>query len=178
MEPRGLGKWTPAIIAGGVFALVVGVTIAAGGKDDAAVSDMSITSDVTVVTSSTSSTTSTIPGFTTTTLPFSPISEPLGMGNAGTAVKNLQQRLIDLHFDPGPADGYFGEATRAAVWAYQKLVLGIPVRTPTGGSPPRRGPGCTSRSRSSRSGPTPRARISRCIWSPRPPCCSRTTSPN
>ncbi|MEZ5259500.1 MAG: L,D-transpeptidase family protein [Ilumatobacteraceae bacterium] len=132
MEPRGLGKWTPAIIAGGVFALVVGVTIAAGGKDDAAGSDVSITSDVTVVTSSTSSTTSTIPGFTTTTLPFSPISEPLGMGNAGTAVKNLQQRLIDLHFDPGPADGYFGEATRAAVWAYQKLVLGIPCEDADG----------------------------------------------
>ena len=44
----------------------------------------------------------------------------------------VQQRLTDLGFAPGPADGQFGELTRAAVWAFEKLVLGTPRAAATG----------------------------------------------
>jgi hypothetical protein len=51
---------------------------------------------------------------------------------AGDDVARLQQRLVDLGFDPGPADGQFGPATQMAVWAYQKLVLGLTGADVTG----------------------------------------------
>jgi hypothetical protein len=41
-------------------------------------------------------------------------------------VEVLQQRLTDLALDPGPIDGFFGGATLRSVWAFQKLVMGIP----------------------------------------------------
>jgi hypothetical protein len=33
----------------------------------------------------------------------------------------MQQRMIDLHFDPGPADGHFAQDTEYAVIALQKM---------------------------------------------------------
>ncbi len=47
---------------------------------------------------------------------------------AGDDVADVQQRLTDLGFWPGPVDGYFGDETRRSVWAYEKLVLGVDVR--------------------------------------------------
>lgn len=131
MQAGKLGKWTPALIAGGVFASVVAVTLVAGGNDDAAGSS---TSTPAVVSSDTSlpATTSTVPAFTTTTLPFTELTKTLALGNTGDSVKNLQQRLKDLHFDPGPIDGQYGKATQSAVWAFEKLVLGVPRDDATG----------------------------------------------
>jgi peptidoglycan hydrolase-like protein with peptidoglycan-binding domain len=40
--------------------------------------------------------------------------------------------LHDLGFAPGPVDGQFGALTRAAVWAFEKLVLGTPRADATG----------------------------------------------
>lgn len=54
----------------------------------------------------------------------------LGMVDDNVAV--LQQRLIDLAFDPGPVDGYFGDATRRAVWAFEKLTMSTPRDEATG----------------------------------------------
>ncbi|GAA2738052.1 L,D-transpeptidase family protein [Actinocorallia aurantiaca] len=45
----------------------------------------------------------------------------LKMGSKGAAVKRLQLRLKELHYDPGTADGRYGSTTRAAVWAFQKV---------------------------------------------------------
>ncbi|MDX6742915.1 L,D-transpeptidase family protein [Actinocorallia sp. A-T 12471] len=45
----------------------------------------------------------------------------LALGSKGAAVKKLQQRLLQLKYDPGKADGKFGGTTRAAVWAFQKV---------------------------------------------------------
>lgn len=42
-------------------------------------------------------------------------------GADGKKVKALQQRLKDLHYDPGKVDGEYGPATLVAVWAFQKV---------------------------------------------------------
>ena len=46
-------------------------------------------------------------------------------GSYNDDVKELQQRLTDLKFAPGPVDGAFGTGTQQAVWAYKKLVRGL-----------------------------------------------------
>lgn len=71
-------------------------------------------------------------GSTSTAAPRSTIDHPLSRGSAGSDVKALQQRLFELSFQPGPADGQFGDLTRMAVWAYQKLVMGVPYDKPDG----------------------------------------------
>ena len=104
--------WRPAIIAGLVMITVV--------------------SAVTVVRSASTST----PATTTTTTTIAPGTCPPGSpitcypltrvirdGDKGEDVKRIQQRLKDLHFDPGRIDGIFGGDTRMAVWAFQALVM-------------------------------------------------------
>ena len=49
----------------------------------------------------------------------------LTSGAFGDDVEQLQQRLTDLGFAPGPADGLFGPGTQQAVWAWKKLVAGM-----------------------------------------------------
>jgi lipoprotein-anchoring transpeptidase ErfK/SrfK len=57
---------------------------------------------------------------TTTVVPSpSPEADVLESGMAGPRTEALQQRLIDLGFDPGPVDGVFGTSTTQAVWAFQ-----------------------------------------------------------
>lgn len=82
-------------------------------------------------TSSSSSSTSTLPTTTTTTIPqliqpanatLPAFSGTLGPGSRGDVVKAYQQRLADLHFDPGTIDGNFGTAMTYAVQALQKLI--------------------------------------------------------
>ncbi len=64
------------------------------------------------------------PPATTSTVPV--LDHDLVQGIDELKVEILQQRLTDLAFDPGPIDGYFGGATVRSVWAFQKLVMGIP----------------------------------------------------
>ena len=45
----------------------------------------------------------------------------LSGGSTGDLVLVLQQRLVELHFDPGPLDGEFGTKTTQSVWAFQHL---------------------------------------------------------
>lgn len=45
---------------------------------------------------------------------------------SGPEVERLQRRLAELKFNPGPIDGSYGTYTIQAVWAFQKLVLGVP----------------------------------------------------
>jgi peptidoglycan hydrolase-like protein with peptidoglycan-binding domain len=61
-----------------------------------------------------------------------PLDRNLGPGVSGDDVARLQQRLHDLGFDPGPVDGDFGSATQMAVWAYQKLIVGLTGKDVTG----------------------------------------------
>ncbi|MEU5882009.1 L,D-transpeptidase family protein [Spirillospora sp. NPDC047279] len=41
-------------------------------------------------------------------------------GATGPDIRDLQKRLKELHYDPGPVTGTFDERTRVAVWAFQK----------------------------------------------------------
>lgn len=77
-------------------------------------------------------TTTTIPKTTTTTkpslvqpavavLPAIPGGE-MGPGASGDVVKAYQQRLVDIHFDPGAVDGKYGGAMAYAVQAVQKII--------------------------------------------------------
>lgn len=47
--------------------------------------------------------------------------EGLTLGDSGPMVRALEDRFVQLHFDPGPVDGRFDQATQFAVWAFEKL---------------------------------------------------------
>ena len=66
-------------------------------------------------------TTTTVPPTTTTTAPPDPAADgTLELGEGGPAVLALQQRLVDLGYWIGSADGNYGQLTRQAVMAFQK----------------------------------------------------------
>jgi hypothetical protein len=133
-----MGRYAPALIAVAILG-VVGIAAAYGGDDggNSAPPAEAIEASIDEVTTSTTefdplSTESVvslpeveIDEVETTDKPKDRIRRTLVKGLAGKDVKRVQQRLIELHFDPGEPDGIFGDKTRAAVWAYEKLVLGV-----------------------------------------------------
>jgi hypothetical protein len=70
--------------------------------------------------------TSTASPSTSPAVDTAPLAGELRKGSTGADVERLQRRLIELGFQPGPVDGQFGDLTEMAVWAYQKLVDGVP----------------------------------------------------
>ena len=72
----------------------------------------------------------------TTTSNFAPVLPPISRdlkeGVEGDDVRNLQTRLAELKFAPGPIDGIFGRSTVQAVWAFEKLVMKVPRTKATG----------------------------------------------
>ena len=60
------------------------------------------------------------PGTTRPTVTATPAPSSLKNGSKGSAVKSLQQRLKELGYYSGSVDGDFGDATEAAVRAFQK----------------------------------------------------------
>ena len=74
----------------------------------------------------------------TTTVPPTTIIQPpwaalppvpggsVGPGSQGPEVQAYEQRMADLHFDPGPVDGVFDQKTAYAVQTLQKLGGGVP----------------------------------------------------
>lgn len=103
-----LRRWRPAILA--AAALLIVVSIAFAGRDG-----------------SSTGTTSTTVGASTTTQPFVALKRTLVLDSVGDDVKMVQQRLKDIGFDPNLIDGDFGYQTLQAVWAFQKLVMKIPI---------------------------------------------------
>lgn len=73
-------------------------------------------------TTTTAATTATAPPTTTTTVPADGRLLP---GMQGEPVRALQQRLVALHYDPGPVDGRYRGGLTSAVMAFQK-VAGMP----------------------------------------------------
>jgi len=67
-------------------------------------------------------TTTTLPPTTTTTLPPDPAADgTLRLDENGDSVRALQQRLLDLGYWMGEPDGNYGQLTRQAVMAFQKV---------------------------------------------------------
>ncbi|MGE0879056.1 MAG: L,D-transpeptidase family protein [Acidimicrobiia bacterium] len=54
--------------------------------------------------------------------PIPPLDRALKNGVKGDDVAMVQQRLLDMHFDPGKVDGIFSAYTQQAVWAFQAIV--------------------------------------------------------
>jgi hypothetical protein len=52
---------------------------------------------------------------------YKPAGKVLRVGMHGTAVKNLQRRLMVLKYYPGKIDGKFGQDTIEAVWAFERV---------------------------------------------------------
>ncbi len=83
-------------------------------------------------------TTTTAPAPTTTTAPPTTIIQPpwanlplppggsVGIGSSGPEVQAYEQRMADIHFDPGPVDGVFDQKTAYAVETLQKLGGSVP----------------------------------------------------
>ena len=131
----GLRQWIPAAAALVVLAVVVGSGfVFASGSEPAETSAMTT---VEVPTSSTppinSVTTAPEVGDETVKVP---LAQTLQRGDSGDDVRRVQQRLAELPFDPGPIDGVFGQMTEQAVWAYEKLVLGVAREDMTGSVTP------------------------------------------
>jgi peptidoglycan hydrolase-like protein with peptidoglycan-binding domain len=83
-------------------------TEAVGGEPTTTVAEPSTT---------TAPTTTTAPPTTTTTVPPPPVHRP---GDGGLEILALEQRLAELGYRPGEADGSYTAATASAVMAYQK----------------------------------------------------------
>jgi lipoprotein-anchoring transpeptidase ErfK/SrfK len=116
-------RWIAVAAAVAVLAVggvAYGVTSSdGGGSGTAAPASSSTTTTQRATTTTSESTTTTSSTSTSTTVPVD--DGVLRQGDHGPEVKALQQRLIELHFDPGPADGAFGQATTYAVQGFQKL---------------------------------------------------------
>lgn len=112
-----LDRWRFALVAFAVLMTVVAIGVVSGSSDDSVTknSNPDVIVDSTVV-----------PQVTV------PLDRILELGMKGDDVLRVQQRLKDLKFDPGPVDGEFGQNTVQAMWAFEKLVLGVPRERATG----------------------------------------------
>lgn len=127
-------RWAPAVAAVALLGTVVVAGAAGGfGDDDAAPTMPGADAGSTATGVRPSSTPPLMVTDPTTALALkSNLAVPLSKGNTGAEVERLQERLKELGFDPGPVDGQFGDLTRAAVWAFEKLVMQIPRTEATG----------------------------------------------
>jgi peptidoglycan hydrolase-like protein with peptidoglycan-binding domain len=112
-------------------ALGVGGALAGSGGDTETSDRQPVTTDAptstadvaatTTTTTAPPTTTTTAPPTTTTTAPPDPGADgTLELGDGGPSVLALQQRLVDLGYWLGSADGNYGQLTRQAVMAFQK----------------------------------------------------------
>ncbi len=132
-------RWLPVAAAGGLLAAVLvagAITGGSSGGGGGAASVPAITNSITdaaplvtdpIVTISPENQVETEVVATKVAL-----DRLLGDGVAGDDVARVQQRLHELAFDPGPVDGIYGLMTKQAVWAFEKLVMGVSREDATG----------------------------------------------
>jgi hypothetical protein len=121
-------RWLPVVAAGSVLGVVVLAGVSGGGGGGSADVTTSVGSVVAVDTIPTTPLVTQQPVVVESTV--SPIVKTslagtITIGSFGDDVKQVQQRLTDLGFAPGPVDGQFGGGTQQAVWAYKKLIGGL-----------------------------------------------------
>jgi lipoprotein-anchoring transpeptidase ErfK/SrfK len=114
--------WLPAIAAGLVLAMVIGIGVFLGdnGTNVGAEPSTLVTTPATDRNGIIAPVATTAPPAIAPTAP--PLAAPVSLGSAGEDVRRVQERLAQLGFQPGPADGQFGAGTQQAVWAFKKLV--------------------------------------------------------
>ncbi len=124
VDPTTMRRWAPAAVAVVAFAGVAGWGALARGSNGGEAAPSSDTG-LPVTQTSVAAPESTAPA---TSAPPAKVRLPRELieGATGEDVKMVQQRLLDLGFDPGGIDGIFGPSTIQAVWAFEKLILGIP----------------------------------------------------
>jgi hypothetical protein len=129
-----MGRLLPSVAAVALLGGVVITGVAGGLSGDAGNDAASPPPDTAVMSTATTvaPTTSITLAPTTTTIPKTTIDQPLSLGMQGQSVQRLQERLTELGFRPGPADGVYGNLTRMSVWAYEKLVMDVDFRDPSG----------------------------------------------
>lgn len=108
-----------------VLIAVVMVGLGASNDNDSGSGDGSI-----IVTSTANA--QIVTGETYRPVPKVPLSQTYGRGAVGPEVQMIQERLIELKFDPGAADGAFGARTQQAIWAFEKLIMGTKFDEVTG----------------------------------------------
>jgi lipoprotein-anchoring transpeptidase ErfK/SrfK len=126
----------PVIAAAGVLGAVIFVGFSGG--DDKAAGSSTDSSQTTVLAADGSALT--VPGATLAPVVIATdpakvkttLASPLSRGMYGEDVKAMQQRLLDLGFQPGPADGQFGAGTEQALWAFEGLVSNLTNTQQTG----------------------------------------------
>jgi hypothetical protein len=132
---RGSARAAPLVAAVALIGVVLVAGVVAGFSDDEGGGSSQGTSSTTSVVAAVRSTHTTRPP--TTTAPKTVLDRTLAYGMVGDDVTRLQRRLLALKFNPGPVDGEYGALTEAAVWAYEKLVLGVAREEVTGQVTPR-----------------------------------------
>lgn len=103
---------------------VPGPETAGDGRVDVETTTSSTTSTTPTTTAPTTTTvlpTTTVPPTTTTAPPAPEDDGTLELGESGDAVLALQQRLSELGYWLGTPDGNYGQLTRQAVMAFQKV---------------------------------------------------------
>ncbi len=114
--------------------LVSGISVAGSALRD----DKPTPHALPTTTTAAPTTTTTLPAPTTTAPPPTTIVQPpwaalpavpggvVGPGSQGPEVQAYEQRMADIHFDPGPVDGVFDQKTTYAVQTLQKLGGSVP----------------------------------------------------
>ena len=139
-HPR--ARWLPVGAAGGLLAVVIGVGVAGGGGDDGSARLEPSLPGVPMVPVASSAAPTTIHHDPVATVPTTaPVAKvalatTLNPGAYGSDVKMVQERLVQLGFDPGPVDSAYGTMSQQAVWAFDKLVMGTPRAEMTGAVTP------------------------------------------
>jgi hypothetical protein len=126
----------PAMAAVSVLLVVVAVAVSGGGDETPAQAafSSSVPVEASLVESTLTVPSSIVPpvAIDTTAVAKTALDRTLVPGLLGDDVVALQRRLTELGFVPGVDDGFFGDQTRQAVWAFEKLILGTPRSEATG----------------------------------------------
>jgi peptidoglycan hydrolase-like protein with peptidoglycan-binding domain len=125
LERKPLARWAPAGLAAVAFVGVLGWSLVDRG-DGSSNGDAAADSDTTPFVADPAAATPSTAAPSTAPRPKVPLTRTLSQGLAGADVQLVQERLVELGFDPGVIDGIYGPATIQAVWAFEKIVMGTP----------------------------------------------------